>query len=195
MDLSSSKIVYRTSKIEGLDIFYREAGPKDAPVVLLLHGFPSSSFMFRNLIPLLADKYHLVAPDFPGYGFSSAPCVNEFEYTFDHFTNVIEGFTEELGLKSYAIYLQDIGASVGYRLAVRHPERVTALIIQNGEAYLEGINRDFSKPLEARNALPPSLFRMAKPIWKGLIATFPNRWRRTGKNVPKRKQNLCGSGY
>src|SRR5262249_1047439 len=95
MDLPSSKIVYRTSKIEGLDIFYREAGPKNAPVVLLLHGFPSSSFMFRNLIPLLADKYHLVAPDFPGYGFSSAPCVNEFEYTFDHFTNVIEGFTEE----------------------------------------------------------------------------------------------------
>src|SRR6516164_3573499 len=152
MELPSSKIVYRTTKIEGLDIFYREAGPKDAPVVLLLHGFPSSSFMFRNLIPLLADKYHLVAPDFPGYGFSSAPYVNEFEYTFDHFTNVIEGFTEELGLKSYAIYLQDIGASVGYRLAVRHPERVTA-----------------------------SLFRMAKPIWKGLIATFPNRWRRTGK--------------
>src|SRR5215472_13460519 len=115
--IPSSKIVYRTSKIEGLDIFYREAGPKDAPVVLLLHGFPSSSFMFRNLIPLLADKYHLVAPDFPGYG-----------------------------LSSYAIYLQDIGGSVGYRLAVRHPERVTALIIQNGEAYLEGINRDFSKP-------------------------------------------------
>ena len=149
MDLLLSKIVYRTIKIEGLDMFYREAGPKDAPVVLLLHGFPSSSFMFRNLIPLLADKYHVVAPDFPGYGFSSAPCVHEFEYTFDHFTNIIEGFTEKLGLTSYAIYLQDIGGSVGYRLAVRHPERVTALIIQNGEAYLEGINRDFSKPLEA----------------------------------------------
>src|SRR6516162_3360881 len=85
MDLPSSKIVYRTIKIEGLDMFYREAGPKDAPVALLLHGFPSSSFMFRNLIHLLADKYHVVAPDFPGYGFSSAPCVNEFDYTFDHF--------------------------------------------------------------------------------------------------------------
>jgi pimeloyl-ACP methyl ester carboxylesterase len=177
MDLPSSKIVYRTSKIEGLDIFYREAGPKDAPVVLLLHGFPSSSFMFRNLIPLLADKYHLVAPDFPGYGFSSAPCVNEFEYTFDHFTNVIEGFTEELGLKSYAIYLQDIGASVGYRLAVRHPERVTALIIQNGEAYLEGINRDFSKALEAY--WKERTEEKTKPLREWLLTIEGTKWHYT----------------
>ena len=177
MNLPSSKIVYRTSKIEGLDIFYREAGPKDAPVVLLLHGFPSSSFMFRNLIPLLADKYHLVAPDFPGYGFSSAPCVNEFEYTFDHFTNVIEGFTEELGLKSYAIYLQDIGASVGYRLAVRHPERVTALIIQNGEAYLEGINRDFSKPLEAY--WKERTEEKTKPLREWLLTIEGTKWHYT----------------
>jgi pimeloyl-ACP methyl ester carboxylesterase len=144
-----AKVAYRTVEIEGLDIFYREAGPKDGPVILLLHGFPSSSHMFRNLIPLLADTYHVVAPDFPGYGQSSAPPVDEFDYTYSHFARVIEQFTETLGLKSYALYLQDIGSSVGYRLAVSHPERVTALVIQNGEAYLEGINKEFFKPLEA----------------------------------------------
>jgi pimeloyl-ACP methyl ester carboxylesterase len=143
----SSKISYRTVKIGALDIFYREAGPKNAPVILLLHGFPSSSHMFRNLIPLLADKFHIVAPDFPGYGQSSAPSVDSFEYTYEGLTDVIEQFTEKLGLTSYAIYLSDIGSSVGYRLAVRHPERVIAQIIQNGEAYLEGINKDFFTPL------------------------------------------------
>jgi pimeloyl-ACP methyl ester carboxylesterase len=142
-------VAYRTVKIDRVDIFYREAGPKDAPAILLLHGFPSSSHMFRNLVPRLADKYHVVAPDFPGYGHSSAPPVDQFEYTYAHFADVIEHFTEKIGLKAYALYLQDIGSSVGYRLAVKHPERVTALVIQNGEAYLEGINKEFFKPLEA----------------------------------------------
>ena len=140
---------YRTVKIDGIDIFYREAGPQHAPTILLLHGFPSSSHMFRNLIPLLADKYHVVAPDFRGYGHSAAPPVTSFEYTYDHFARIIEEFTETLGLTSYVLYLQDIGSSVGYRVAVKHPERVTALVIQNGEAYLEGINKEFFKPLEA----------------------------------------------
>ena len=129
-ELQEPDVAYRTVTIEGLDIFYREAGPKGAPVVLLLHGFPSSSHMFRNLIPLLADDYHVIAPDFPGYGHSSAPPVGEFSYTYDRFAEITEQITEKLGLRSYAIYLSDIGASVGYRLAVKHPERVTALIIQ-----------------------------------------------------------------
>lgn len=148
-ELQEPDVAYRTVTIEGLDIFYREAAPKGAPVVLLLHGFPSSSHMFRNLIPLLADDYHVIAPDFPGYGHSSAPPVGEFSYTYDRFAEITEQITEKLGLRSYAIYLSNIGASVGYRLAVKHPERVTALIIQNGEAYLEGINQEFFKPLLA----------------------------------------------
>src|SRR5579872_2322495 len=115
-------VFYRTLKVDGLDIFYREAGPCDAPPVLLLHGFPSSSHMFRNLIPILADKYHVVAPDFPGYGESSAPSINDFEYSFERLASVTEHFVEKLKLSSYALYLSDIGASVGFRLAVMHPE-------------------------------------------------------------------------
>jgi pimeloyl-ACP methyl ester carboxylesterase len=143
------QVAYRTVKIDGVDIFFREAGPKDAPAILLLHGFPSSSHMFRNLIPRLADKYHVLAPDFPGYGQTAAPPVDKFAYTYDHLADVTERFTEKIGLRSYVLYLQDIGSSIGYRLAVKHPERVTALVIQNGEAYIEGINKEFFKPLEA----------------------------------------------
>ena len=136
-------VFYRTLNVEGLEIFYREAGPRDAPTVLLLHGFPSSSHMFRNLIPMLADKYHVVAPDFPGYGESSAPAVGDFDYSFEGLTSVAAKFAEKLNLASYALYLSDIGASVGFRLAVMHPERVTALIIQNGVAHAEAINKEF----------------------------------------------------
>ena len=140
-------VFYRTLDVEGLDIFYREAGPRDAPAVLLLHGFPSSSHMFRNLIPMLADTYHVVAPDFPGYGESSAPLVNDFDYSFERLATVIDKFTEKLDLTSYALYLSDIGASVGFRLAVMHPERVTALIVQNGGAHIEALNKEFAKGL------------------------------------------------
>ncbi len=132
---------------EGLEIFYRESGPRDAPTVLLLHGFPSSSHMFRNLIPMLADKYHVVAPDFPGYGESSAPSVNDFDYSYERLAAVTEKFTEKLNLSSYALYLSDIGSSVGFRLAVMHPERVTAMIVQNGDAHVEAINKEFAKGL------------------------------------------------
>lgn len=142
------RVFHRSAKIEGLDIFYREAGPKDAPNVLLLHGFPTSSHMFRNLIPALADRYHVVAPDYPGYGNSSMPKVDEFEYTFDRFADVVEALTEKLGLETYSVYLMDYGAPVGFRLAVRHPERIEGLIIQNGNAYDEGL-REFWKPLKA----------------------------------------------
>ena len=143
------KVAYRTVNIDGLDIFYREAGPKDAPTILLLHGFPTSSHMFRNLIPALADEFHLVAPDYPGFGHSSAPPVGQFDYTFDKLADVVEKFTEKIGLKKYTLYVQDYGAPVGYRLAVRHPERVTALVVQNGNAYEEGLDNDFWKPLKA----------------------------------------------
>lgn len=144
-----ARVAYRIVKIDDLDIFYREAGPKDAPVVLLLHGFPTSSHMFRNLIPALADEFHLVAPDYPGYGNSSMPAVDAFTYTFDNLAEVIGKFTEKVGLKKYTLYVQDYGAPVGYRLATRHPDRVQALVVQNGNAYHEGIDNDFWKPLKA----------------------------------------------
>lgn len=144
-----TQVLHRTVKVDGLEIFYREAGPKEAPAILLLHGFPTSSHMFRNLIPALAEKYHVVAPDYPGFGSSSAPSVNEFEYTFGNLANVIEKFTEQLGLKKYSIYLMDYGAPIGYRLAVKHPERVQTLIIQNGNAYDEGLDNEFWKPIKA----------------------------------------------
>ena len=115
------KVLHKTVKVGDLDIFYREAGPKDAPAILLLHGFPTSSQMFRNLIPLLADKYRVVAPDYPGYGHSSMPPHDKFAYTFDNLAKVIDEFTEKVGLKKYALYVQDYGAPVGYRLASRPP--------------------------------------------------------------------------
>ncbi len=146
---AATRVAHRTVKVEGLDIFFREAGPKDAPTVLLLHGFPASSHMFRNLIPALADEFHVVAPDYPGFGYSSAPAVDKFEYTFDKLAQVVEKFTEAIGLKSYTLYVQDYGAPVGYRLAVSHPERVTGLVVQNGNAYDEGIAGDFWAPVKA----------------------------------------------
>jgi pimeloyl-ACP methyl ester carboxylesterase len=142
-------VAYRTMKVNGLDIFYREAGPKDAPVVLLPHGFPTSSHMFRNLIPALADEFRLIAPDYPGFGNSSMPTVDEFEYTFDNLTNLIAQFTEQLGLTKYSLYAQDYGGPISFRLAVKHPERVQALVVQNGNAYEEGIDNDFWKPIKA----------------------------------------------
>ena len=143
-----TSVRHKAVKIDGLDIFYREAGANEAPTVLLLHGFPTSSHMFRNLIPKLADKYHVVAPDYPGYGNSSMPSVDEFNYTFDSMADVVEKLTDNLGLREYSLYLMDYGAPVGFRLAVRHPQRVQALIIQNGNAYNEGL-REFWKPLKA----------------------------------------------
>ncbi len=146
---SVAKVAYRTVQIDDLDIFCREAGPKDAPAVVLLHGFPTSSHMFRNLIPALADEFHLVAPDYPGFGNSSMPTVDRFDYTFDNLAGLIGKFTEKLGLQKYTLYVQDYGAPVGYRLATAHPECVQGLVVQNGNAYDEGIDNDFWKPLKA----------------------------------------------
>ena len=143
-----TQVQYRTVEIDGLEIFYREAGSRENPTILLLHGFPTSSHMFRNLIPALADRFHVVAPDYPGYGNSSMPSVDEFSYTFDNLADVIEKFTVKLELKRYSLYLMDYGAPVGFRLATRHPGRVQALVVQNGNAYDEGL-LEFWDPIKA----------------------------------------------
>ena len=131
---------YRTLNVDGVGIFYREAGPPQAPTILLLHGFPSSSSMYRDLIPALADQFHLVAPDYPGFGNSDSPAVDQFRYTFDHLAGVTEQFLQALGLNRFSLYVQDYGAPVGFRIAARRPEWIQALIIQNANAYLEGIS-------------------------------------------------------
>src|ERR1700720_4229982 len=146
--IPTTKVSHRTVKVGGLDVFYREAGSKEAPAVLLLHGFPTSSQMFRNLIPLLATEYRVVAPDYPGYGHSSMPTHDKFSYTFDNLARVIDEFTGKVGLTKYALYVQDYGAPVGYRLAVKHPERITAIVVQNGNAYDEGLDNKFWQPLK-----------------------------------------------
>ena len=138
-DSTRASIRYRTVAIDGLEIFYREAGPRDAPVVLLLHGFPSSSRMYETLLPLLGRRYRLIAPDYPGFGHSSAPAPDAFDYTFDHIAEIVERFTQALGLERYALFVQDYGGPVGFRLAEAHPERVTALIVQNAVAHAEGL--------------------------------------------------------
>src|SRR3984957_5774500 len=130
---------YKTVIVKGVSIFYREAGPSKAPAILLLHGFPSSSRMFDTLMPLLADRYHLIAPDYPGFGRSDAPPADQFAYTFDHLGEIIGKFTEALGLQSYVLYIQDYGGPIGFRLALAHPERVKGFIVQNAVASEDGL--------------------------------------------------------
>jgi len=169
------KTLHKTVKVDGLDIFYREAGREGAPTILLLHGFPTSSQMFRNLIPALADRFHLVAPDYPGFGNSAMPTVDEFDYTFDNLARVIDGFTRKLGLDRYSLYVMDYGAPVGFRLAAAHPERVQSLIVQNGNAYDEGLGA-FWDPFRAywadRNA------ETAKPL-AGFLNLETTKWQYT----------------
>jgi pimeloyl-ACP methyl ester carboxylesterase len=135
-----TNITYRTASVDGVKIFYREAGPASAPTLLLLHGFPTSSHMFRDLIPLLADRFHIVAPDLPGFGRSDMPARDAFTYTFAKLADVIGRFTEVVNLKRFAVYIFDYGAPVGLRIAIKHPERITAIISQNGNAYEEGLS-------------------------------------------------------
>ena len=147
VDLSAiHQTQYRSVVVDGIEIAYREAGPANAPTILLLHGFPTSSHMFRNLVASLSDRFHLVAPDYPGFGNSAQPGMDEFEYTFDNLANVMEGFVDKLGLQRYSLYVMDYGAPIGFRLAVRNPERVESLIVQNGNAYTEGL-REFWDPI------------------------------------------------
>jgi pimeloyl-ACP methyl ester carboxylesterase len=138
---NSRPTTYKTVTVKGLNVFYREAGPINGPAILLLHGFPSSSRMFDTLMPLLADRYHLIAPDYPGFGNSEVPSPEQFSYTFEAITDIVDEFTQAIHLDRYALYLQDYGGPVGYRLAVLHPERVTGLVIQNAVAHEEGLGR------------------------------------------------------
>jgi pimeloyl-ACP methyl ester carboxylesterase len=141
-----TQTLHKTINIDGVEIFYREAGPVDAPTILLLHGFPTSSHMFRNLIPALSGQYHVVAPDYPGFGNSAQPALETFDYTFDNLAKVMEQFVVALGIEKYSLYLMDYGAPIGFRLAAKHPEQVQSLIVQNGNAYEEGL-REFWDPI------------------------------------------------
>ena len=138
---------YHTIEINGVNVFYREAGSKSKPTLLLLHGYPTSSHMFRNLMPKLAKKYHVLAPDYPGFGRSEQPAMKDFDYTFDNMAVIVEGFLNELDIENYSLYLMDYGAPIGFRIAAKNPNKVDALIIQNGNAYDEGL-RDFWKPIK-----------------------------------------------
>lgn len=178
----TTKVAYRTIKVRDMSIFYREAGRKDAPTVLLLHGFPTSSQMFRDLMPSLAGSYRMVAPDYPGFGHSSMPPRDKFAYTFDSLAEVVDEFTEALGVSKYALYVQDYGAPVGYRLATRHPERITAIIVQNGNAYDEGLDSDFWKPLKAYWREPNSLEK--RNALRAFLKVDATRWQYT-HGVPR----------
>ena len=177
MSTTTNRVTYQTVTVDGLEIFYREAGPKNAPAVLLLHGFPASSHMFRGLMPLIADRHRVVAPDYPGFGHSAMPSRAEFEYTFDNLAQVIDGFTEAVGLFSYAMYVQDYGAPVGYRLAAKHPDRVTAIVVQNGNAYAEGLDNPFLEPVKSYWKDPDS--REKRDALRSQLTYDATRWQYT----------------
>lgn len=174
--LAQPPVYHRTVDVNGVKIFYREAGPSNAPNVLLLHGFPTSSHMYRHLIPRLAERYHVVAPDYPGYGASDAPNREQFEYSFDNMAAVVDQLIDQLGLESYAIYLQDYGAPIGLRIASARPERVTALVVQNGNAYDEGLDNPFWEPIKAYWTAPTSDNREAL---RGLLSRDATIWQYT----------------
>ena len=170
--MSTTNIAYKTRQVEGINIFYREAGDPSHPAILLLHGFPTSSHMFRNLIPKLAGQFYVVAPDLPGFGFSDAPDHKSFAYTFVRLAEVIGKFIEQIGLKKFAIYVFDYGAPTGYRLALNYPDRITAVISQNGNAYVEGLSNEWS-PVRAYWENPTQTNRDALRAMSTLEAT---RW-------------------
>jgi len=165
--------------VDGIKVFYREAGPKSAPTILLLHGFPTASHMFRDLIPQLADRFHLVAPDLPAFGQSDMPARSAFTYTFDRITNVIDHFADVIGLHRFAIYVFDYGAPVGFRLAVRHPDRIAGIISQNGNAYEEGLSKGWD-PIRAYWQEPSPSNREAL---RTFLAPETTRWQYT-QGVP-----------
>lgn len=170
-----SAVHFRIADVDGLKLFYREAGQAGKPKLLLLHGFPSSSHMFRDLIPLLADRYHIIAPDLPGFGQSDMPPREQFKYSFDNIAAVIDRFTEVVGFDRFAIYVFDYGAPTGFRIALKHPERVTAIISQNGNAYLEGLSEGWS-PIQAYWKDPSPANREAL---RGFLAPATTRWQYT----------------
>ena len=192
---------HRSVSIDGVDIFYREAGPANAPTVLLLHGFPTSSHMFRNLIPALSDRYHVIAPDYPGFGNSAKPGVEDFDYSFDNLARLMEKLVDKLEVKSYSLYLMDYGAPIGFRMAAGNPQRIDSLIIQNGNAYEEGL-REFWDPIRtywndrsAENAAPLANFISLEGVkWqythgvRNEAAISPDNW-----NVDLRHLSLEGN--
>jgi len=174
-------VSHKIIEVNGLKIFYREAGDRNAPAVLLLHGFPTSSHMFRDLIPLLSDRYRVVAPDLPGFGFSDAPDRAKFKYSFDNLAEAIDGFTQAVGLKRYAMYVFDYGAPVGFRLALKHPDRVTAIMSQNGNAYEEGLSAGWN-PIQNYWKEPSDANRAAL---RGFLAAETTKWQYVhGANDP-----------
>jgi pimeloyl-ACP methyl ester carboxylesterase len=168
-------VKYRSEDVDGLKVFYREAGRADASALLLLHGFPSASHMFRDLIPLLADRFHIIAPDLPGFGQSEIPARSKFTYTFDGIADVIDRFTEVVGLKRFAIYVFDYGAPTGFRIATKHPDRITAIISQNGNAYEEGLSESWN-PIRAYWQDPSQANREAL---RAFLAPESTRWQYT----------------
>jgi pimeloyl-ACP methyl ester carboxylesterase len=170
-----STLKFRTADVDGFKVFYREAGAATAPKLLLLHGFPSASHMFRDLIPLIADRFHIVAPDLPGFGRSDMPAREQFKYTFDNIAHVIDRFTEVIGFNRYAVYIFDYGAPTGLRLAVKHPERITAIISQNGNAYEEGLSEGWN-PIQAYWKDPSEANRTAL---RGFLAPATTQWQYT----------------
>ena len=170
-----SAIKYQSVDVSGLKVFYREAGAAGAPALLLLHGFPSASHMFRDLIPLLADRFYIVAPDLPGFGQSDMPARSKFAYTFDHIASVIDSFTEIVGLKRFAIYVFDYGAPTGFQIAAKHPERITGIVSQNGNAYEEGLSEGWN-PIRAYWREPSQANRDALRVF---LSPEVTRWQYT----------------
>jgi pimeloyl-ACP methyl ester carboxylesterase len=170
--MKASSVKHLKTKVEDLEIFYRESGPATAPTILLLHGFPTSSHMYRNLIPILNEKYHVIAPDLPGFGFSDAPKNTAFTYTFDNLTKYIQGLIDQLGLKRFAIQVFDYGAPVGYRIALANPEKITGIISQNGNAYVEGLS-DGWNPIQKYWADPSEENRNNL---RGMSASATTQW-------------------
>src|SRR5690242_12762966 len=168
----STTIHYRSADVDGFNVFYREAGRPGAPKLLLLHGFPSSSHMFRDLIPLLADRFHIVAPDLPGFGQSAMPPRDAFSYTFDHLAQVIDRFTEVVGFDRFVVYVFDYGAPVGLRIAMKHPERIAGIVSQNGNAYVEGLSEGWN-PIQAYWSDPSQKNRDAL---RAFLAPEATRW-------------------
>lgn len=176
-----NNIHFKTAKVDGLNVFYREAGKEGQPKLLLLHGFPTSSHMFRDLIPLLSDRFHIVAPDLPGFGRTDMPPRSEFKYTFENIANVIDRFTKIVGFDKFAVYIFDYGAPTGLRIALKHPERITAIISQNGNAYEEGLSSGW-EPIQAYWKDPSSANREAL---RALLTPETTFWQYThGTNDP-----------
>ncbi|VEH21612.1 Haloalkane dehalogenase [Chryseobacterium nakagawai] len=169
--MENQSVHYRNIKVNNLNLFYREAGSTDAPTILLLHGYPTSSHMFRNLIPILSTKYHVIAPDLPGFGYSDAPDHQQFNYTFDNLTNTMQAFIDKLGMKRFAVYIFDYGAPVGLRLALNNPEKITGIISQNGNAYEEGLSKEWN-PIQKYWKEPSEANRLSLKDFVSKEATY-----------------------